>query len=46
MLLTNHPLRAEMGRNARRIAETEYSWPCLIERLEALYQRVLTQSHR
>ena len=45
-LLTNDSLRAELGRNARRIAETEYSWPQLVDRLEAFYQRILTQSRR
>ena len=45
-LLTNDQLRAELGRNARHTAETEFSWPRLIERLEAFYQRVLTQLRR
>jgi len=40
-LLTNSELRERLGRNARRTAETEFSWPRLIVQLEAFYQRIL-----
>ncbi len=43
-LLTRDQLRAELGRNARHTAETEFSWSRLAERLEAFYQYVLALS--
>ncbi len=45
-LLTDAALCAELGRNARRTAETEYNWSHLSDRLEAFYKQVLTASHR
>ncbi len=40
-LLADEPVRAEMGRAARELAESAYAWPLLAERLVALYERVL-----
>lgn len=39
--LADEPAREEMGRAARRRAETEFAWPLLARRLEACYERVL-----
>ena len=39
-------LREELGRNARHTAETEFSWPQLVEWLDAFYQRILTWPRR
>lgn len=36
-LLEDRDLREECGRNARRAAESDFAWPRLIDRLEALY---------
>jgi glycosyltransferase involved in cell wall biosynthesis len=39
-LLTDHPLRNRMGAQARRVAETEFAWPRLIDALEGFYSRL------
>lgn len=44
-LLANAALRSELGNNARRVAETDYSWSHLIDRLETFYQHILASSH-
>lgn len=41
VLLENAVLREEMGRNARRAAETDLNWERRIDELEAFYQRIL-----
>jgi phosphatidyl-myo-inositol alpha-mannosyltransferase len=40
-LLADEPARVEMGRAARRRAETEFAWPLLARRLESCYGRAL-----
>jgi glycosyltransferase involved in cell wall biosynthesis len=40
-LLSDDALRAELGGRARQLAETEYSWPPIIDRLEDFYSRIL-----
>jgi glycosyltransferase involved in cell wall biosynthesis len=40
-LLADPVLRETMGRRARQVAETEFGWPHLIDRLEAFYTRLL-----
>ncbi len=40
-LLTEPALREMMGRRARQVAETEFGWPQLIDRLEAFYTLLL-----
>ena len=40
-LLGNEPLREEMGRRAREMAETRFAWPSLIDRLESFYRSIL-----
>jgi len=40
-LLDDAALREELGRNARRIAETAFSWPKLTEELQDFYALVL-----
>ncbi|MDW8065797.1 glycosyltransferase family 4 protein [Thermoflexus sp.] len=42
VLLENAALREEMGRNARRAAETDLNWERRIDELEAFYQRILS----
>ncbi|MBU4232495.1 MAG: glycosyltransferase family 4 protein [Proteobacteria bacterium] len=39
--LLARPDLEELGRNARRVAETELSWDILTDRLESLYQDIL-----
>jgi len=39
--LADESTREEMGRAARRRAETEFAWPLLARRLEACYERLL-----
>jgi glycosyltransferase involved in cell wall biosynthesis len=42
IFLLEHPdIAGEMGRNARRAAETEYNWKQLIRELEKFYYRIL-----
>lgn len=38
MLLTDLELRDEMGREARRVAETDFAWPQIIDRLVGFYR--------
>lgn len=40
-LLSDDQRRHEMGRRARTAAETDFSWPNLVERLETLYSALL-----
>ena len=40
-VLADEPARAEMGRAARRLAETTYAWPLLARRLADCYERLL-----
>ena len=40
-LFADAELRDELGRNARRVAETEFDWDRLIDRLEAFYEVIL-----
>lgn len=40
-LLADRERAAELGRNARRVAETVFDWPSLIDRLEDFYTRLL-----
>jgi glycosyltransferase involved in cell wall biosynthesis len=42
-LLSSPSLRAELGENARRLAETDYAWPHLVDRLEQFYQVTLDE---
>ncbi len=39
-LLSDEALRAELGRNARRAAEEEFSWNHMTDKLEQLYRRI------
>jgi len=40
-LLTNHELQAEMGRRARRLAETRFAWRVIAHQLDDLFRHVL-----
>jgi len=40
-VLENSSLATKLGKNARRVAETEFSWEELIRRLEAFYFQIL-----
>lgn len=45
LYLLDHPkVAANMGRNARRVAETQYDWQILIQRLEDFYFDVLERT--
>jgi len=44
-LLENPEVAMEMGKNARKVSETEYDWAVLIAELEAFYYDIL-QVHR
>ena len=39
-LLSSPQLRDEFGKNARHLAETDFAWSRLIDRLEVFYRRV------
>jgi glycosyltransferase involved in cell wall biosynthesis len=41
-LLRDAALRAELGRNARRTAESDFSWDHMTDDLEQLYRRITT----
>lgn len=42
LLLNDAMLREELGRNARRAAETDLNWERRVEELEAFYWRILS----
>ncbi len=42
-LLGDEDLRAEMGANARRLAEEHYAWPRLAKQVELFYRRLLDE---
>ena len=41
-LLADDRERGRLGRNARHVAETEYAWPLMAERLERFYMDILS----
>lgn len=43
-LMDNAPLREEMGRRARQLAETRFSWRMMAERVDGVYQMLLRGS--
>ena len=43
-LIQDEELRLELGRNARRIAETKFAWPHIVDRLEQCYGETLERS--
>ena len=43
-LMTSQSMRERMGCEARRVAETVFAWPSLIERLEGFYGGLLADS--
>ncbi len=46
LLLDQEALRSELGRNARRVAEQEFSLPLQAERFATLYQDILSSERR
>jgi glycosyltransferase involved in cell wall biosynthesis len=42
-VLENPSLASQMGKNARRVAETELRWEVLIQRLEEFYFQILNR---
>ena len=42
-LLSNETIRHEIGRHARNIAETQYSWTTIVEMIEKLYENKYNQ---
>lgn len=40
-LIENPEIANQFGKEAKRIAETEYGWPLLVDKLEELYDKVL-----
>jgi glycosyltransferase involved in cell wall biosynthesis len=42
-LLHNPEKRMEMGRYNRQLIETQMSWDCVAQQLEAIYENVLAQ---
>lgn len=42
-LLSNETMRNEIGRHARKIAETAYSWNIIVEMLESMYKDKYSQ---
>jgi glycosyltransferase involved in cell wall biosynthesis len=45
-LLANPARAAELGRNARRLAETSFSWSVIVSQIESLYDRLIAQHSR
>lgn len=46
LLLTNAPLRRDMGRKAREVAAAEYSWRAMTGRYEALWRELMRTASR
>lgn len=40
-LLVNSQLRQQLGQTARRVAETAFGWPYLIDQMECFYEKLL-----
>jgi len=45
-LLTDPARAAELGRNAKRLAETRFSWSGIVTQIESLYDRLIAQHSR
>jgi glycosyltransferase involved in cell wall biosynthesis len=45
-LLTNPARAAELGRNARQLAETSFSWSVIVSQIESFYDRLIAQHPR
>ena len=45
-LLSDPPRAAELGRNARQLAETKFSWSVIVSQIESFYARVIAQYSR
>jgi glycosyltransferase involved in cell wall biosynthesis len=45
-LLSDPGLQEEMGRRARRLAETRYAWRAMAEQLDVLFRQVLARGRR
>ena len=45
-LLARPALAAELGRNARQLAETRFSWSVIVSQVESLYDRLIAEQGR
>jgi glycosyltransferase involved in cell wall biosynthesis len=45
LLLQDNDLRARLGKNARQIAAQRYSWDCVVEKLETIFQAQIDGNH-
>ena len=45
-LINNKQERKRIGANARRLAEEEYDWDKIGEKLDELYRKILMEAHK